>query len=256
VSARYTYGDSEIAGERLRLLAEVYGSSSLAFLRELVERPIGVAVDLGCGPGGTTALLAEALTPERLIGVDRSERFLEEASGVVAGAEFVVHDVSDVPFPWGRADLLYCRFVLGHLPEPMDVLESWVTQLEPGGIVAVEEYERIESSHPVVARYLEISEAMVAAEGATLRLGPVLDAASSLPDAEVVVNGVVTFDPGAARIARIFLLNLPTMRENRFVGESFGAEAIDEVEVGLGDLIASPVPVSAAVRQLAVRRHV
>ncbi len=252
---RYTYGDSAAAAERLQLLAEVYEPTTRAFLEEVVPGPVGVAVDLGCGPGGTTSVLAAAVSPDRLIGIDRSERFLEQARRAVPGAGFVNHAVTDVPFPWGSADVLYCRFVLGHLPDPSGALASWVSQLEPGGVLAVEEYERIESVHPSVARYLELSEAMVASEGANLRIGPVLEGVTSLPGAEVIVNREATFDPGPDRIARIFQLNLPAMRANDFVKDAFDAGAVDEVEEGLRDLAEHPAPVTATVRQVALLRR-
>ncbi|MEX0991941.1 MAG: class I SAM-dependent methyltransferase [Actinomycetota bacterium] len=255
MSSRYTYGDSTAAEERLRLLAEVYEPTTRVFVSEVVTGPVGVAVDLGCGPGGTTAVLAGALSSGRLIGVDRSERFLEDARVVVPDAEFVAHDVTEVPFPWGFADVLYCRFVLGHLPNPTDVLASWVEQLEPGGVLAVEEYERIESPHPAVAGYLEVSEAMVASEGANLRIGPILQEVTSLPGGELIVNREMTFEPGAGRIARIFQLNLPTMRANAFVAERFGEDVLVQLESGLEDLVENAAAVTATVRQVAFLRR-
>jgi|SRR3990172_2982211 len=53
----YTFGDSDVAALRLRLLSETYAESSAALLASVVAPP-GGALDLGCGPGYTTELAA------------------------------------------------------------------------------------------------------------------------------------------------------------------------------------------------------
>src|SRR5215471_7801964 len=73
----YTFGDSDLAAERLRLLAEAFAPSSRAFLERLAREPAAVAVDLGCGPGYTTALLASLTGARRTVGLDASARFIE-----------------------------------------------------------------------------------------------------------------------------------------------------------------------------------
>ena len=59
----YIFGDTDTAGLRLKLLADVYESSSGEFLRSLkLVRP-QLCIDLGCGPGYTTELVQQTLLP-------------------------------------------------------------------------------------------------------------------------------------------------------------------------------------------------
>ena len=51
MSARYTYGDSDVATERLCLVAEVFEPTTRAFLRRAELENPRLALDLGCGPG-------------------------------------------------------------------------------------------------------------------------------------------------------------------------------------------------------------
>jgi hypothetical protein len=46
-SEHYTFGESDLAAERLRLLAAAFEPSSEVLLRELGARAYGVAIDLG-----------------------------------------------------------------------------------------------------------------------------------------------------------------------------------------------------------------
>jgi SAM-dependent methyltransferase len=77
--ARYTYGDSDLAGDRLALVARLFRPTSEAFLRAASPREPDVALDLGCGPGYTTARVHEAAGARRTVGVDRSEAFARRA---------------------------------------------------------------------------------------------------------------------------------------------------------------------------------
>ena len=59
MNSPYTFGDTDVAATRLRLLHESFGPGSVAFLSDVATPDAGarVAVDLGCGPGRTTRML-------------------------------------------------------------------------------------------------------------------------------------------------------------------------------------------------------
>src|ERR1700684_3759487 len=62
---RYAFGDTATASQRLGVLASVFVPTSTALLRSLrggsgSGTPPALVLDLGCGPGHTTAMLAEA----------------------------------------------------------------------------------------------------------------------------------------------------------------------------------------------------
>src|SRR5689334_6406878 len=95
--AQYTFGDEASAVERLALVAAAYEPVSRPFL-EAHARPGGVVVDVGCGPGFSTELLARTCRPRVLVGLDPSAAFLAVARVRVPAAELLVHDATMVPF--------------------------------------------------------------------------------------------------------------------------------------------------------------
>src|SRR5437588_6981532 len=79
VPGQYTFGDTDLAGRRLALVAEVFEPPSRALLESSRLAGLDIIVDLGCGPGFTARLVAEVCRPRRVIGLDRSDRFVETA---------------------------------------------------------------------------------------------------------------------------------------------------------------------------------
>src|SRR5918997_1318217 len=107
-SSIYSFGETELAAERLRVVSEVFDPTSEAFVSEAVRDRPRLALDLGCGPGFTTRLLSRTARPERTVGVDRSEAFLSRARASAAAREhYVAADVTVAPLQIGgeRPDL-------------------------------------------------------------------------------------------------------------------------------------------------------
>lgn len=147
----YTFGDHEEASRRLRRLAELYEPETRRLL-ELVRgsgEPYAfrLAVDLGCGPGWTTQLLDSVLKPQRTVGPDSSERYIDEARANCPSLEFLRHDVLRTPFPIEEPDLFLCRFLLTHLPSPQTALLAWSKVAAPLATLLIHETERLESNH-------------------------------------------------------------------------------------------------------------
>jgi len=142
----YLFGHTDVAAQRLQVLAEVFADSTRAFLRQVNRSKLALAVDLGCGPGLSTRLIAEILRCHHVVGLDTSPHFISLAQQPNAdGISFYLHDVTAVPFPVSPCDLLYCRFLLTHLKQPRDILEKWATQLRSEGLLLMEEAEWIET---------------------------------------------------------------------------------------------------------------
>ncbi|HEY8924549.1 MAG TPA: class I SAM-dependent methyltransferase, partial [Polyangia bacterium] len=125
---RYTFGDSDVAAHRLRLLAAVFEPSSAALLRRCVGLGARRAVDLGCGPGWSTRLVHALIGPDRTLGLDASAEHIARAEAdAPPGVEYHVGDVRRLVFSdeSTRPDFLYCRFLLTHLRDPEQVLAAW-----------------------------------------------------------------------------------------------------------------------------------
>ena len=117
-----------------------------AWRRLLVEHlpaPPAEVLDLGCGTGSLSVLLAEQGHLVR--GLDMSPamvaraRAKASAAGAGVGASFVVGDAADPACDDRSADVVLSRHVLWALPDPDAALARWVDLLRPGGrLVLVE----------------------------------------------------------------------------------------------------------------------
>jgi trans-aconitate 2-methyltransferase len=249
----YAFGDSEPAARRLGLLADVFESSSRPFLARFAAEPIDLAVDLGCGPGHTTRLVASVLGARRTLGLDQSASFVALAeAGAPPGVEFAVHDVTVVPFPAGAAGLVYCRFLLTHLRDPPAALAAWATQLAPGGLLLADEVERIHTSQPALRRYLEVAGALLAARGHRLEVGAALH---RLPDPPGMVrrhDQVAHLAPPAPRAAELFAQNLAVWRDNAVSTGVATDSDLDQLATALAEVGSGTI--AWELRQLAFQR--
>lgn len=116
--------------------------------------------------------------------------------------------MTTVPFPAGPADLCFCRLLLSHLPDPAAVLAAWATQLAPGGLLLVDEVDRIHTADPALAGYLEVAGALLASRGQTLEVGPLLHRLPDPPGLARRHDRVATLAPPAGRAAAMFAENL------------------------------------------------
>ncbi|MCX5175471.1 class I SAM-dependent methyltransferase [Streptomyces virginiae] len=113
-------------------------------------------LDVGCGTGSLSLLLAEA--GHRVTGVDLAPRMVERAEAKLAAAglagRFLVGDAADPPTGQERYDVLLCRHLVWTLPDPGAALRAWVARLGPGGRLVLVEgrwREAGESGVPYVA---------------------------------------------------------------------------------------------------------
>jgi SAM-dependent methyltransferase len=253
----YAFGDVDLAAQRLRLLDRVFAEPSRSLLGVAPPVRIGLAVDLGCGPGWSTRLLKETLRPLRLAGLDNSRSFLQMARAAgPPGTAWFVHDVTSVPFPTGPADLVHARFVLCHLPQPEAVLRQWLGQLTPGGYLLSQDDQEIITRHPVLVSYEEMARSLVARRGADLWVGARLAGFEAPEGFQTVVNKVYRHLVPVALAAQMFAMNFAVWRHDPHITASYPGSVLEEMGVALSTLAGSDDPgdVVFAIRQLAFRR--
>jgi SAM-dependent methyltransferase len=104
-------------------------------LLPLMPDPPATIVDLGCGTGSLSLLLAAA--GHRVHGLDASGAMLAVARAKSAAAgvpvRLVEGDAGDPPIATGSADVVLCRHVLWALEDRAAVVQRWVRLLRPGG---------------------------------------------------------------------------------------------------------------------------
>jgi len=253
----YALGDTATAEERLDLVAAVFEPPSRAFLATVVTEPPRLACDLGCGPGNTTRLIRSVTGARQVIGLDSSAAFVRSA-GSRAG-EGVGFRVWQAGFPLaagGAADLVYARLLLAHLPAAARLAASWAAQLAPGGQLLLDEVARIDTGSDVLREYLSVVVARIAASGADMYAGPLLDDIQLPAGCRIGHDEVVAHPVAAADAARMFLLNLSVWGDDPWVSERFGHDAAARLGRELGRIAAGLVrcEITWFLRQVAIRR--
>jgi SAM-dependent methyltransferase len=140
----YVLGHADLEIERLQLQAGVLAPVTRRLIRQCGIGPGMRVLDIGCGVGDVSMLLAEAVGETgRVVAFDREARAIEmaRARALAAGyrqIEFVV--ASDEAFP-GRAafDAAIGRYILHHQADPVAMIRRAAMVVRPGGIVAFHE---------------------------------------------------------------------------------------------------------------------
>ena len=94
-------------------------------------------VDLGCGPGNLTGLLAERWPDAHVVGLDSSPEMIEKARGLGQHVDYDVADLRD----WRAerpVDVLVSNATLQWVPGHLELLPSLVEALAPGGWLALQ----------------------------------------------------------------------------------------------------------------------
>lgn len=255
---QYTFGDSDIAARRLKVVADVFAPSTRAFLLDTVTDKPRLAVELGCGPGYSTHLLADVLECDHIVGLDNSEHFISLARKTATErVSFCLHDVTSMPFPVQPADLIYCRFLLTHLKDPRDVVARWGTQLRPNGILLLDEVESIRTDNTVFEAYIDIVAAMLRHQSNELYVGPLL---SDLEDADTLkrrTSQVRSLPVSNRQAATMFSLNIQSWKHQPFVRRNYPSESIERLEADLKALAEQAdtrIEIEWGLRQIVLQR--
>lgn len=241
-NAAYSFGDSDTAAERLRLLAYTFAPEIRSFLGHVPPNP-RLVVDLGCGPGFTTRLIASVLQARQTVGLDTSKRFLDMARSQAASRiVYTQHDVTQVPFPTEAADVLFCHLLLPHLADPAAVLRIWASQLRPAGLLLVDEVSDIQTTNPTFRTYLDAAERLLAGIGGDLYVGRRVERLGRVPGLRRISSRLVKHPVATAACARMFRLNLNAWGSNPHAGLSDQERA--DLATQLDDLTTSAATTS------------
>lgn len=105
------------------------------------------AIDMGCGPGNSTELLAARFPDAAVTGVDSSPEMLAAARARLPQLAFEPADLTTW-MPAEPVDLLYANAVFQWVPDHVAVLTRLMGALAPGGVLAVQMPDNLgEPSH-------------------------------------------------------------------------------------------------------------
>jgi len=134
--------------EGLELRGKYLWRDELIFMlyRHLGVEPRITAIDVGCGSGFLTRLIAKGLQGQgKAIGVDIDEKLLSsarelaDAEGLHSLMEFRKASAYQLPFPDNFADVVACHTLLYILGRPLEALREMIRIARPHGrVVAIE----------------------------------------------------------------------------------------------------------------------
>ncbi|MGH8899267.1 MAG: class I SAM-dependent methyltransferase [Egibacteraceae bacterium] len=126
-------------------MAALLRPSTVALLESMVIGPGDRCLDVGCGGGHVTMELARLVgSSGHVVGVDLDAEILQLArrDAEVAGLGNIDFRLGDATqLEEGGYDVVYTRFVLGHLSRPEAVVHRMTACLRPGGVLVVEDFD-------------------------------------------------------------------------------------------------------------------
>ena len=202
-TAGYALHGGQADAHRLAVQSRALEPGTAAFLTGLGLRPGWRCLDVGCGHGQVSTLLAARVRPGgQVVGIDADPASLavarQNAALVGARVTFLTADSSWLPVARGGFDLAYSRLLLGHLAEPVETLRAMAAAVRPGGAIAVEDIylgypagEVAAEVSPAFAEFFELMSMTIRIRGGDPMIGPRLPAlltAAGLVDVTVDVR--------------------------------------------------------------------
>ncbi len=135
------------------------------------------AVDIGCGPGNSTELLAARYPRAAIYGIDRSADMIAAAGRRLPKLRFEQGDLSAWHDP-GPFDVLLANAVLHWLPNHAELLPALAAKLAPGGALAIQMPDNLDEPASRLMRELASLPPF------TARLASAAAARTSLEDAD------------------------------------------------------------------------
>jgi SAM-dependent methyltransferase len=163
----YVLGHTDFEIERLRFQASIIEPVTRRLIRECAIGPGMRVLEIGCGAGDVSMLLAEAVGDTGcVVAFDRESRAVEMAKSRALAAgyrqiEFLV--ASDEAFPERREfDAAIGRYVLHHQRDPVATLQRTARAVRPGGVVAFHEPAGHVSAHalPTIDLYVKTEQCL------------------------------------------------------------------------------------------------
>lgn len=121
-----------------------------AFLDWLSPTAGGAWLDIGCGNGAFTELLAAECAPDHIDGLDPSEQQLAYARTrpALAKATFQAGDAMTLPYPDRSFDAAVMPLVIFFVPEPRRGVSEMARVVRMGGIVSAYAWDMMEGGFP------------------------------------------------------------------------------------------------------------
>lgn len=152
--------------KRLRIQAESLAGEAAVLLQRIGVEAGMSCLDLGCGAGGITDLMAARVGPGgRVVGLDVDEFSLAAARAWAAGLElgnvvFQSGSLFDNTLAPESFDLVHLRYVITTIGRHDEVVAAALRLVKPGGVLALQEADadgiNAYPGHPAFSRLKEV----------------------------------------------------------------------------------------------------
>ncbi|HEY8185433.1 MAG TPA: methyltransferase domain-containing protein [Pyrinomonadaceae bacterium] len=198
--SRYAIDGGREGKARLKLLARVMLPTTSQLLKRVGLSKGMKCLDVGCGGGDVTRLMASLVGPEgKVVGTDADLEVLTMAQqdAVTERLDNVEFHHTDASVCQGEDenDLVYARFLLTHLSDPEKCLNAMVKACKPHGLIVIEDIDFAGSfcypPYPAYERYAELYQQVIQRRGGDPNIGPKLPGMLRRAGAEGVQVNVV-----------------------------------------------------------------
>jgi ubiquinone/menaquinone biosynthesis C-methylase UbiE len=156
-----------------RLMGRWSRSVGIQFL-DWLNLPKGLqCVDVGCGNGAFTEVLAARVAPSELAGLDPSEEQIDFAK-IREGtrlAQFRVGDAQALPYPDRSFDVAIMALVISFVPDPAKAVAEMARVVRPGGLVGTYMWSNMSPQRPIFATMSELGFPIVVRSNNASELG-------------------------------------------------------------------------------------
>ena len=133
------YTISEANLERQHVLAVFLRPHTIHSLKNIDILPGSRVLDVGCGMGETTNLLANYYKGIHITGLDQDKALLEIAKSKPktenSTIEYLEGNAIQLPFDDNHFDFVFSRFLLMHVPDALTALKEFYRVCKKGGFL-------------------------------------------------------------------------------------------------------------------------